>query len=82
MFLEIHYESQGQNLAFLLQLPAGLPKITISKAQQKVLGTKQVTLHMKYSTFQSPSRVLSEIFQGQRPILSGLRLHVHSPMGH
>jgi hypothetical protein len=31
---------QGQNFEFLLQLPAGLPKITILVAQQ-------LTLHMK-----------------------------------
>jgi len=31
---------QGQNLAFSLQLPTGLHKITILVAQQKFLGSR------------------------------------------
>ena len=32
------YHMQGQNLVLLLQLPAGLPKITIFEARQNILG--------------------------------------------
>jgi hypothetical protein len=36
---------QGQNLAFLLQLPAGLRKITILVAQQKFIAKKAYLLY-------------------------------------
>ena len=39
----------GQHLAFLVQLPMGLPDITISVVQQKLFGAQQLTLHIKYS---------------------------------
>ena len=38
------------------ELPVGLPKITISVAQQ-------LTLHMKYTKFQKPAGLLTENFQ-------------------
>lgn len=35
---------QQQNLAYLLQLPTGLPKISILVAKKKILGAQQQNL--------------------------------------
>ena len=56
-------QMQGQNLTFLVQLPAGLPNRTIF-----------VALHMKYSKFQWPAGLLSEHFMGPTPNFSCLGL--------
>ena len=57
---------------------AGLPKIKIAVAQQKLEKKNQkLTLHMKYSNFQLPAGLLLENFQGQRPNFRFLGLLDH-----
>ena len=66
------FNYQGQNIAFLLLLTAGLLKITILISQQKVV--RQLTLHMKYLEFQYSAWLISENFEELRPNVGGLEL--------